>query len=65
MFLTTFDKKMYEEALKLDAREEGLEEGRKEGRRLEQVNTERERQRAERAEEENKRLRAEIARLKG
>ena len=32
MFLTTFDKKMYEEALRLDAREEGLEEGRAEGR---------------------------------
>ena len=31
MFLTTFDKKMYEEALRIDAREEGLEEGRKEG----------------------------------
>lgn len=29
MFLTTFDKKMYEEALRIDAREEGLEEGRK------------------------------------
>lgn len=31
MFLTTFDKKMYEEALRMDAREEGLEEGHKVG----------------------------------
>lgn len=33
MFLTTFDKKMYEEAVRMDARAEGLEEGLKEGRK--------------------------------
>ena len=32
MFLTTFNKKMYEEAVRMDARAEGLEEGRAEGR---------------------------------
>jgi len=32
MFLTTFDKKMYEEAVRMDARADGLEEGREEGR---------------------------------
>lgn len=32
MFLTTFNKKMYEEAVRMDAREDGLEEGRAEGR---------------------------------
>lgn len=64
MFLTTFDKKMYEEALREDAFEEG--------RKAEQVNTERERQRADAAETradaaeaENLKLREEIARLKG
>lgn len=63
MFLTTFDKKMYEEALRMDAREEG--------RRMEGINTEKERQRADlekaradKAEEEVRRLRTEIARLK-
>ena len=39
MFLTTFDKKMYEEAMRMD------------GRKEEQENTERERQRANQAEE--------------
>ena len=32
MFLTKFDKKMYEDAIRMDAREEGLAEGRAEGR---------------------------------
>ena len=32
MFLTTFDKKMYEEAIKIDAKTIGLREGREEGR---------------------------------
>ena len=68
MFLTTFDKKMYEEALRIDAREEGLVEGRKMGLEIgcaeEIVNTERERQRAERAEKENEQLRKEIEKLK-
>lgn len=71
MFLTTFDKKMYEEALRSDARREGLaegraegrEQGRAEGRALERANTERERQRADEAEAENARLREEIERL--
>ena len=31
MFLTKFDKKMYEEAIRLDAREDGLAEGREVG----------------------------------
>ncbi len=31
MFLTKFDKKMYEEAVRMDARADGLEEGRREG----------------------------------
>lgn len=34
MFLTTFDKKMYEEAIKMDAKTIGLREGRAEGRVL-------------------------------
>ena len=34
MFLTKFDKKMYEEALRIDAREEGFREGRKLGQEI-------------------------------
>ena len=56
MFLTTFDKKMYEEAI----REEGRELGRDE--MAEEI--EKERKRANEAELENARLREEIARLK-
>lgn len=64
MFLTTFDKKMYEEAVL----EEGIEKGRAE--MAEEVEKERkradeERKRAIEAESENARLREEIARLKG
>ena len=59
MFLTTFDKKMYEEAMRLDGRQEELE------------NTERERKRAEESEKrvnklerQNKQLCDELARLR-
>lgn len=52
MFLTTFDKKMYEEALREEGRDEMLEE------------IEKERKRADEAQLEIKRLREEIARLK-
>lgn len=58
MFLTTFDKKMYEEAMKMD------------GRKEEQENTERERQRADKEKEradkleiENQKLREQLASL--
>ena len=68
MFLTTFDKKMYEEALRSDARREGHAEGHAEGlaegRAMERANTERERQRADKAEAELARVRKENARLK-
>ena len=79
MFLTTFDKKLYEKALRMDAREDGLEEGRKvgleegrkvgveigraEGRAEEALETEKERKRADLAEERIKRLEAEILEL--
>ena len=52
MFLTTFDKKMYEEALRSEGREE------------ENINTERERERADAAEARVKELETELARLR-
>ena len=76
MFLTTFDKKLYEKAVREEAREdareevweearkEGLAEGRAEGRAEERENTERERKRAEKAEAELEKLRAEFSKLK-
>ena len=60
MFLTTFNKKMYEEAVRMDARAEGLEEGREE----ERANTERERKRAEEAERRVAEVEEEIAKLR-
>ena len=72
MFLTTFNKKMYEEAVRMDARAEGLEEGRaegleigrEEGREEERANTERERKRAEEAERRVAEVEEEIAKLR-
>lgn len=80
MFLTTFDKKLYEKAVKMEAREEGLEEGRKEGlgigraegleigreegRAEEAMQTERERKRAEEAEERIRELESELEELR-
>ena len=60
MFLTTFDKKLYEKAVKMEAREEGLEEGRAQ----EMLNTERERRRAEAAEKRVRELEAENCALR-
>jgi hypothetical protein len=61
MFLTTFDKKLYEEAIRLDA----IEDGREQGRAEERQNTEKERQRAEqeRQRAENAEAELEHARL--
>ena len=56
MFLTTFDKKLYEKAIKMEAREEGRAE--------EAVQTERERKRAEDAEERIRELEAELEMLR-
>ncbi|MBQ8803957.1 MAG: hypothetical protein IJZ53_10000 [Tyzzerella sp.] len=67
MFLTTFDKKMYEEAVREEGREEervNTERERANAER-ERANAERERQRAEKAEAELEKLREEMARLKG
>ena len=60
MFLTTFDKKLYEKAVKMEAREEGRAEGRAE----EAVQTERERQRAEHAEARIRELESELEELR-
>lgn len=80
MFLTTFDKKMYEEALREEGRDEIAEEIEKERKRAdeerkradeerkradeEKQRADEERKRAIEAESENARLREEIARLK-
>lgn len=59
MFLTTFDKKMYAEALREEGRDEMAEEIEKERKRADE-----EKQRADENEAEIARLREEIARLK-
>lgn len=59
MFLTTFDKKMYAEALREEGRDEMIEKIEKERKRADE-----EKQRADKAEKRNKELEAEIARLK-
>lgn len=56
MFLNTFDKKLYEKAVKMEAREEGRAE--------EALNTEKERKRAEIAEERIRELEAELKELR-
>lgn len=60
MSLYEYDEENVKRLWAQDAREDGFEEGRK----VEQVNTERERQRADEAEAEILKLREEIARLK-
>lgn len=59
MFLTTFDKKMYEEALREEGRDEMMEVVEKANAALAE-----EKKRADEAESENARLREEIARLR-
>lgn len=60
MFLTKFDKKMYEEALREEGREELAKENEKLKIQLDEAET-----RADEAQAEVEELRKEIARLKG
>lgn len=66
MFLTTFDKKMYAEALREEGRDEMMEEVKKANALVaeEKKRAEDERKRANDAEVENARLREEIERLR-
>lgn len=66
MFLTTFDKKMYEEAMKMDGRKEEQANTERERKRAdkEKERADKEKERADKAEIENKKLREELARLK-
>ena len=66
MFLTTFDKKMYAEALREEGRDEMMEEVKKANALVaeEKKRAEDERKRANDAEAENARLREEIERLR-
>lgn len=72
MFLTTFDKKMYEEAMKMDGRKEEQENTERERRRADQAEeradkekerADKEKERADKAEEENKKLKEKLERL--
>ncbi len=65
MFLTTFDKKMYEEAMRMDGRKEEQENTERERKRAdkEKERADKEKERADKAEEEIKKLKEELERL--